>query len=49
MGLLKLYIVTVQRSIQFQYWFNTAPDLKDTQTKTYHLSKKWLIVLKIVT
>jgi len=49
MGLLKIYIVTVQKSIQFQYWFNITPDFKDTQIKAYHSSKKRLIVPKIGT
>jgi len=49
MGLLKTYIVIAQKSIQFQYWFNTTLDFKDTQIKAYHSSKKWLIVPKIGT
>jgi len=49
MGLLKIYIMTVKKSIQFKYWLNTTPDFKDTQIEAYHLSKTWLIVPKIGT
>jgi len=48
MGLLKIYIVTPQKSIQFQYWFNTTPDFKDSQIKAYHSSENGSLYQKLV-